>query len=198
MSDDDYTPDTNPEATDGQDYADSPEPSTFDPQPGLPEPPHPINWNLLSATDLEAELLELNRWVDWLRHTYGLPSSVIPPMWHRHPELLWELSALHLSWLAAYDPEQNAAAPLGWHRDFADARTRLREWVATSGTRLDRDRPTRQTSWPGERPAPPIEETPIVNRDEDFVGFVIDEVNQRRTAEDAFYAGVDPETGEPR
>ena len=41
-------------------------------------------------------------------------------------------------------------APLGWHRDFADARQRLRDWVAASGTRLDRDRPTRQTAWPGE------------------------------------------------
>ena len=33
------------------------------------EPPHPVNWNLLSADDLEAEWLELNRWVDWLRKT---------------------------------------------------------------------------------------------------------------------------------
>ena len=125
----------------------------FDPGNDLPGPPRPINWNLLSAGDLEAELLELNRWVDWLRHTYGLPASVIPPMWHRHSELLWELSALHLHWLCAYDPEQNGSAPLGWHRDFADARQRLRDWVATSGTRLDRDRPTRQTTWPGEAPA---------------------------------------------
>lgn len=194
MSDDDFTPDADP--ADGQDFTDSPEPSTFDARPDLPEPPHPINWNLLSSTDLEAELLELNRWVDWLRHTYGLAASVIPPMWHRHPELIWELSALHLSWLAAYDPEQNAAAPLGWHRDFADARGRLREWVAISGTRLDRDRPTRQTSWPGEEAAAPVEETPINNRDEDFVRFVIDEVNKRKRAEDNFYAGVNPETGE--
>lgn len=196
MSDDDYTPDTNPDA--GQGNSDSSEPSTFDARPDLPEPPHPINWNLLPSTDLEAELLELNRWVDWLRHTYGLPASVIPPMWHRHPELLWELSALHLSWLGAYDAEQNAAAPLGWHRDFADARGRLRDWVATSGTRLDRDRSTRQTSWPGEQTAPPVGETQIVNRDEDFVRFVIDEVNKRQKAEDAFYAGVDPDTGEAR
>src|SRR5690625_493900 len=57
-------------------------------------PPHPVNWNLLSADDLEAEWLELNRWVDWLRKTYGLPASVIPPFWHHHPELVWELSAL--------------------------------------------------------------------------------------------------------
>ena len=69
-------------------------------------PPHPVNWNLLSAHDLEQEWLELNRWVDWLRHTYGLPAAVIPPFWHHHPELVWELSALHLHWLCAYDPEQ--------------------------------------------------------------------------------------------
>ena len=45
------------------------------------EPPHPINWNLLTSHDLEQELLELNRWVNWLRLEYGLPASVIPPLW---------------------------------------------------------------------------------------------------------------------
>ncbi len=75
---------------------------------------------------------------------------------------------------------------------------RLREWVATSGTRLDRDRPTRQTTWPGEDPADPIEEVTITHRDEDFVRFVLDEVERRREAEDAFFAGIDPATGEVR
>ena len=164
--------------------------------PLIAEPPHPINWNLLSAGDLEAELLELNRWVDWLRHTYGLPASVIPPMWHRHPELLWELSALHLHWLCAYDPEQNGSAPLGWHRDFADARQRLREWVAASGTKLDHDRPTRQTVWPGEEPADPIQDLPIIDRDAEFVEFVMADVQARRDAEEAFYRTLDPDTGE--
>ena len=98
------------------------------------EPPHPINWNLLNADDAEVEWLALNRWVDWLRHAYGLPASVIPPAWHTHPELLWELSALHLHWLCAYDLEQEGPAPLGGHRDFADARQCPREWVAESGT----------------------------------------------------------------
>ena len=91
-----------------------PEAGLASPRFDVPEPPHPVNWNLLTANDLEAELLELNRWVDWLRHTYGLSASVVPPYWHRHPELLWELSALHLHWLCAYDPEQNGSAPLGW------------------------------------------------------------------------------------
>lgn len=84
----------------------------FDRGADLPSPPRPINWNLLSSADLEAELLELNAWVDWLRHTYGLPASVIPPMWHRLPGAVGAV-ALHLHWLGAYDPEQNASALLG-------------------------------------------------------------------------------------
>jgi hypothetical protein len=164
--------------------------------PMLDEPPGPINWNLLTADDAEAAWLELNQWVNWLRTTYGLPPSVIPPMWHRHPELHWELSALHTHWLCAYDPQQNGSAPIGWHRDFADARQRLRDWVAACGTRLDRDRPTRQTVWPGEAEAEPIEDTPITDRDEDFVAFVIADVERRRQLEHDFYANLNPETGE--
>ena len=162
----------------------------------LPEPPHPINWNLLTADEAETEWLELNVWVNWLRRTYGLPASVIPPLWHRHSELVWELSALHLHWLSAYDPEQNGSAPLGWHRDFAEARLRLRDWVAASGTRLDRDRPTRQTAWPGEEPGEPVEHVVIAHRDEDFVQFVIDDVARRRQAEEEFYRRLDPDPGE--
>lgn len=156
----------------------------------IAEPPHPINWNLLTSHDLEQELLELNRWVNWLRTEYGLPASVIPPLWHRHPELLWELSALHLHWLCAYDPNQDGSAPFGWHRDFLDARQRLRDWVATSGTRLDRDRPTRHTVWPGEEPTADTVEQSITDRDADFVQFVLEQVEARRAAEDAFYASL--------
>ena len=158
--------------------------------PMLDEPPGPINWNLLTAADAEVEWFELNRWVRWLRTTYGLPASVIPPFWHHHPELVWELSALHLHWLCAYDPEQNGSAPLGWHRDFADARQRLRDWVATSGTRLDRDRPTRQTTWPGEDPAPPVEDVIIADRESEFVDFMIADVERRRQAEEEFFAAI--------
>lgn len=68
--------------------------------------------------------------------------------------------------------------------------------MTASGTRLDRDRTTRQTAWPGEQAAPAVEDVPIVNREEEFVAFVIDHVAQRQAADDAFYAGADPETGE--
>ncbi len=163
--------------------ADEPEPD----QDELPsdEPPRPINWNLLTAEEAETEWLELNAWVNWLRHTYGLGPSVIPPLWHRHPELVWELSALRQHWLCAYDPQQHGSAPLGWHRDLADARIRLRDWVTMSGTRLDRDRSTRQTAWPGEPPSGPIEEVLIMNREDDFVQFVLDDVARRRSDQNA-------------
>lgn len=196
MDDDDITP--GPEEVP---ELDEPEPEDLPTPPGdgpaaLDEPPGPVNWNLLTAEQAEEAWLELNRWVDWLRHAFGLPAAVIPPHWHRHPELVWELSALHIHWLCAYDPQQNGSAPIGWLRDFADSRQRLRDWVAASGTRLDRDRPTRQTIWPGEEQAEPIEDTAITDRDADFVAFVVSDVARREQAEEDFYARLDPETGE--
>ena len=160
--------------------------------------PHPVNWRTLTAEDAEYEWLALNEWVDWLRHEFGLPASIIPPYWHRHPELVWELSALHLHWLGAYDPAQHASAPIGWLADFHAAQARLREWVALSGTRLDRDRPTRQTVWPGEDHQPGEAERPIVNRDEEFVAFVIADVNRRAQAEAEFLRRDEPETEDQR
>jgi len=189
MTDDNMTPPSRPDPDESDIEDVEPDPVVSADEYLQPEPPHPVNWNLLTSDEAETEWLELNAWVNWLRRTYGLPASVIPPFWHRHPELLWELSALHLHWLCAYDPEQNGSAPLGWHRDFADARQRLRDWVAASGTRLDRDRPTRQTSWPGEEAAKSVEDRVIEDRDQDFVQFVLDDVAERRRAEDEFYAG---------
>ena len=144
---------------------------------------HPINWDLLSAEDAEYEWLALNEWVHWLRKTYGLPASIVPPYWHRHSELVWELSALHLHWIGSYDPEQNGAAALIWHRDFAAARERLREWVTISGTKLDRDRATRQTIWPGEAATADAGEVQITDREEDFTQFVLDDVTRRHALE---------------
>ena len=153
-----------------------------EPGAGL-EPPHPVNWNLLTAAEAAVQWAELDGWLHWLRRTYGLTASVLPPLWHRHPELVWELSALHLLWVSAYDPTQSASAPQAWHQDFAMAQQRLRDWVAASSTRLDRDRPTRQTVWPGEPAAEPIREVTITNRAEDFARFVRADIARRQEAE---------------
>lgn len=187
----DQPPDGPYDWADDPDSGLEPEPDEITAQPLSDETdvPRPVNWRTLTAEDAEFEWLTLNEWVDWLRHEFGLPTSIIPPYWHRHPELVWELSALHLHWLGAYDPNQHASAPIGWLADFHAAQTRLREWVALSGTRLDRDRPTRQTAWPGEETAPASVETAITNRDEDFVAFVIADVNRRAEAEAEFLRG---------
>ncbi|WP_454137198.1 hypothetical protein [Microbacterium paulum] len=153
-------------------------------------PPHPINWNLLTADAAEEEWLALNKWVHWLRRTYGLPIAVIPPFWHRHPELVWELSALHLHWLCAYDPEAKGTAPLAWHHEFTEAQERLRHWTAACGTRLNTDRPTRQIAWPGETDPKPVEDITIPNREEDFVAYMHADVQARRAEEDEFYSSL--------
>lgn len=152
-------------------------------------PPRPINWNLLSADEALAEWMDLDGWVDWLRNSFGLPPTVVPPLWHRHDELVWELSALHTHWLNAYDTEGSPSGPIGWLRDFADARNRLREWVSTAGSRLDRDGPTRRTNWPGEPPVEPAPEVEIIDRHSDFVSFVLDDIVARRRIEDQVRAG---------
>ena len=137
-------------------------------------PPGPVNWNLLTADAAEEEWLALNEWVHWLRH----------------PELLWELSALHIHWLCAIHPESKGTAMLVWHRDFAEARERLRDWTSACGTRLNTDRSTRQIVWPGEKPVEPVEDMVIPNREEDFVEYMHADVEARRAEEDAFYGGL--------
>ncbi|MEP9383329.1 hypothetical protein [Nocardioides sp. KR10-350] len=154
--------------------------SDFDDEPYEPDDrpasravvPSAVNWNLLDADEAEAEWRDLDAWVRWLKTTFGLPPSIVPPNWHRHDELIWELSALHTHFLACYDETASPSAPISWMRDFADTRHRLRDWVAQCGTRLDRDRPTRQTTWPGEPAAAPGAEVEIRDRAADFDEFV--------------------------
>ncbi|MCL1872253.1 MAG: hypothetical protein FWF90_17830 [Promicromonosporaceae bacterium] len=140
----------------------------------------PVNWNRLTPDEARQAWADLNAWVIWLRNAFGLPPTIVPPLWHRHDELVWELSALHTHWLACYDPDASPSAPIAWMRDFADARHRLRDWVAACGTRLDRDRPTRTTIWPGEPPQPVPVDQQITDRDADFAAFVDDDAASRR------------------
>ena len=147
------------------------------------EPPAPINWNLLDADEAEAEWRDLDGFVYWLKTTFGLPPAIVPPYWHRHDELIWELSALHTHFLACFDEAASPSAPIAWMRDFADARHRLRDWVSICATRLDRDRPTRQTAWPGEQIPAPRGEVEITDRAADFEEVVRADVFRRRRIE---------------
>lgn len=164
--------------------------------------PRPVNWRTLPPDDLEHELLDLNAWVDWLRHEYGLPAQVIPPMWHRHPELLWELSALKQHWLFCFDLQAKGNQALAWHHDFAIARERLRDWATISGTRLDRDRPTRVTPWPGGEAdgwtEPDTTERTVTERTKDFLAFVAEQVAARTAEQDAVIRRVIADEREER
>ena len=146
-------------------------------------PPGPINWNLLDAPTATIEWRDLDAFVMWLKNTFGLPAAIVPPFWHRHDELIWELSALHTHFLACFDETASPSAPIAWMREFAEARHRLRDWVAICGTRLDRDRPTRQTKWPGEQTVQADQHTSEVeirDRDADFDEYVRADVERRR------------------
>src|SRR5690606_33781010 len=145
-------------------------------------PVEPVDWRTLTAAQAEAQWRALDEFVTWLRTTYGLPPTVVPPLWHRHPELVEELSALHTHRLACYEPGSSGSGPLAWHADFADARERLREWIATSGTRLDLDRPHRHTSWPGEPAVAPAADKAIPDRQADFAAFDAASLESRRNA----------------
>ncbi|WGH89967.1 hypothetical protein QDX23_07420 [Auritidibacter ignavus] len=95
--------------------------------------PRTINWTKLSPEDLEHGLFELNRFVDW----------------HRHWEMIWDLSALRQQWFVCCNAQAKGNMGIVFHTEFAAARERLRDWVTIFGTRLDRDRATRITEWPG-------------------------------------------------
>ncbi|HXH78375.1 hypothetical protein [Nocardioides sp.] len=147
------------------------------------EPPTPINWNILTADEADFAWHDLDHYLKWLKAAYGLAPAILPPYWHAHDELVWELSALHTDWLACYHETASPSAPIGWMRDFGESKHRLREWVSTSGTRLDRDRPTRQTPWPGEPDEPTRGEVVIIDRDLEFEEFVRQDVLRRRRIE---------------
>ncbi|WP_377464640.1 hypothetical protein [Populibacterium corticicola] len=92
-------------------------------------------------------------------------------------------------WLFCFDPQAKGNQALAWHHDFAITRERLRDWVTISGTRLDRDRPTRTTAWPGGEAEgwtqPSTAEVPVVERTKDFLAFVEEQVQARTAEQDA-------------
>ena len=70
----------------------------------------------LDAEQAEIEWHDLDEWVKWLKSTFGLPPNIVPPYWHRHDELVWELSALHCHWLSCYHESASPSARRPWPR----------------------------------------------------------------------------------
>jgi hypothetical protein len=87
--------DTQPDLQMPLDELQVPHSERFDVGSDFAEALRPVNWNPLTADEAYSEWHDLDKWVKWLRKTYGLPPPILPPFWHRHDELIWELSALH-------------------------------------------------------------------------------------------------------
>ncbi|MFC8797078.1 hypothetical protein ACFT2C_05060 [Promicromonospora sp. NPDC057138] len=162
-------------------------------RPAVPSLPlRPMNLNLLSSFEASLYWRDLDTWVTWMRRDYGLGVTVIPPLWHRHAELRWELSALHTAWLAAYDPKASASAPITWHRELVEAKDRLLHWVSVCGTGLNDDRPTPITLWPGETgfgsqetwDSDAVRPRTFTDRAADFEAWVAQDIAARRAVED--------------
>ncbi|RPF21433.1 hypothetical protein [Myceligenerans xiligouense] len=167
-------------------------------------PLQPMNLRALTSTEAEIYWRVLDDWVTWLRHEYGLGVTHIPPLWHRHAALRWELSALHTAWLASYHPEASALAPAAWHRELAESLRRLHDWVGQSGTTLTQDRPTGVTLWPGEPGfgaaetwQNAAEPTSITDRAADFEAWLADDIAARRAVEARVRASLPTLGGRP-
>ena len=166
---------------------------------GAPEEPaHTVNWCTLDPEEAEREWALLDAWVYWLRDRFGLTPQEVPPAWHRHDPLVWELSALRTAWLASHAADASPTAPLSWLRDFHDARYRLREWVQDLGTELKQDRPTRAITWPGEPAIPSPGWETITDRAADFSVHVADDIAAREQTLDEAQAAVAAERAESR
>lgn len=97
--------------------------------------PVPIVWSAHTPADQALFLEELDLWVDWLTDRYRLDHRTVPNCWREHPELLEELSALHLAWQGAFATSAAPDEALRWHEHFAAAGLRLNDWVARTGCR---------------------------------------------------------------
>jgi len=115
-----------------------PTPDTFYPPQQLEQPtmpPIPFAWSAQSPDDEQLFLEALELWVGWLVGRYRLDHRLVPDCWPQHPELVEELSALHLAWEGSFAITAMHDAPLLWHERFAGARQRLSDWVARTGCR---------------------------------------------------------------
>ena len=74
----------------------------------------PASW--LTNNDAEAAARVLGRLADWLRAVYlQYRGAELVECWYWHPDVVAELLALYVAWLAAYDDEASPTAAVDWH-----------------------------------------------------------------------------------
>lgn len=87
-----------------------------------------IDWRALDANGARAAWDRLIAWSEWLVETFPI-AAVLPSCWAQHPALVWDLSAMHLAFVGAYeDPDAGRTAPLVWIEQLHRATMRWRDW----------------------------------------------------------------------
>ncbi|MBX3193853.1 MAG: hypothetical protein KF727_01970 [Microbacteriaceae bacterium] len=104
-----------------------------------------VRWRDLPSDQARGEWQALRDWVEWVTVRFNVPLSLIPNCWWKHPALVEELSALHVAWRTAYDPQDSGLGPVMWLERWSAARPRLRE--AHTGSCSNGHKDPKRRSW---------------------------------------------------
>jgi len=93
-----------------------------------------VCWDDLPADAYTHTLADLADWIGWLRATYRIPATVIPPCWFTHPALREDIGHLWTGWLLTRHPDAGVGMiGLDWDQRREAAINRLREATAITG-----------------------------------------------------------------
>jgi hypothetical protein len=110
-----------------------------------------VCWDDLPADEYTHRLAELADWIGWLRSTYRVPATVVPPCWFTHPSLREDIGHLWTGWLLTRHPDAGVGMiGLDWDQRRDAAISRLREATAITGCTA-----SRHQAEPGPAPAIP-------------------------------------------
>jgi len=105
------------------------------------------NWRTMTDSQAPKDWAALRDWIEWFTVRYHVPLSTVPTCWWRHSQLVEELSALHCSHRAAFDPADTGNGPISWHERLAVAMPRLSR--AYAGGCSEGHRSLRPRTWSG-------------------------------------------------
>jgi hypothetical protein len=98
-----------------------------------------VCWDDLPADEYTSTLADLADWIGWLRGTYRIPATVIPPCWFTHPALREDIGHLWTGWLLTRHPDAGVGMiGLDWDQRREAAINRLREATAITGCTASR------------------------------------------------------------
>lgn len=84
----------------------------------------PRRHELLNDRDRHLWFADMSAWADWAIHTFRL-RKWLPACWMRHPQLVEEVYALWMAWMATHLPGDNSMGPATWLRELDAALGRM-------------------------------------------------------------------------